>query len=172
MNHINYLLSLAALLFISCQPVQKKEPNPLKELVTAAENPTYRNGQLNKVMTPFRLPLAEGKITYIDLDKDGDPDVMEYKIKSGIPVRWIDDDDDMTNKDLEGDMDNDCVMLDINKDGNYSGPKDLMVDWSDENGDQKADIQAIVDNNYRDNKGKWTSHYIWFLDDDQDGVLG
>ncbi len=156
----------------SCQSQSSQPKKQESQSMPASTKPTYRNGQQNKVMTPFRLPLAESKIKYIDLDKDGDPDVMEYTIKNGIPVRWIDDDDDMTRQDTEGDMDNDCVMLDLNKDGSYSGPKDLMIDWSDENGDQKADIQAIVDNNARDKKGKWTSHYIWFLDDDQDGVFG
>ncbi len=166
MNNFEYLLVLLILVFASCQ----EAPSQLekKEITTTS----YRNGQQNKVMTPFRLPLAKGEIKYIDLDKDGDPDVLEYLVGDDIPVRWIDDDDDMTKNDIEGDMDNDCVMLDLNKDGNYSGALDLMVDWSDENKDGKADLQTIVDNSKADFKGKWTSHYIWFLDDDQDGVFG
>ncbi|HFB99976.1 MAG TPA: hypothetical protein ENJ53_04145 [Phaeodactylibacter sp.] len=137
------------------------------------EKHTYRNGQQNLVMTPFRLPLPDAdSVTYTDLDKDGDPDVLHATLPNGIKVQWIDDDDDMKVGDLEGDLDNDCVMLDLNKDGNFSGELDLMVDWSDEDGDGKADWQCIVDNAKKDYSGKWTSHYIWFWDADKDGVFG
>jgi len=139
---------------------------------TAQEKTTFRNGQLDVVLAPFRLPMAVGEVTYEDFDKDGDPDVLRATLPSGIKVQWIDDDDDMETGDREGDLDNDCVMIDVNKDGIYGGEKDLIVDWSDENGDGKADIQAIVDNGYKDSTGKWESHYIWFMDDDQDGVFG
>ena len=137
---------------------------------TAQEKTTFRNGQLDVVLSPFRLPMATGEVMYEDLDKDGDPDVLRTTLPSGIKVQWIDDDDDMETGDREGDLDNDCVMIDLNKDGIYGGEKDLIVDWSDENGDGQADVQAIVDNGYKDATGKWESHYIWFMDDDQDGV--
>ena len=134
---------------------------------------TFRNGQLDVVLTPFRMPLPNpSSVSYIDLDKDGDPDVLKAILPNGIHVQWIDDDDDMKKGDFEGDMDNDCVMLDLNQDGSFSGPKDLMVDWSDEDQDGKADWQCIVDNAEADYTGKWTSHYIWFWDADQDGIFG
>ena len=137
------------------------------------EKPHFRNGQLDVVMTPFRLPMPDpNAVTYVDLDEDGDPDVLRAILPNGIHVQWIDDDDDMKTGDLEGDLDSDCVMLDLNQDGSYSGEKDLMVDWNDENGDGKADWQCIVDNAEKDYTGKWTSHYIWFWDADQDGVFG
>ena len=137
------------------------------------EKPTFRNGQLDVVMTPFRLPMPKiGSISYTDLDEDGDPDVLRAELPNGIWVQWIDDDDDMTRGDWEGDMDSDCVMLDLNQDGLFSGELDLMVDWNDEDGDGKADWQCIVDNAKKDYTGKWTSHYIWFWDADGDGVFG
>ena len=140
---------------------------------TQGQKPAFRNGQLDVVLTPFRLPMPKSNsVTYIDLDKDGDPDVLRAILPNGIHIQWIDDDDDMKKGDFEGDMDSDCVMLDLNQDGSYSGEKDLMVDWSDEDKDGKADWQCIVDNAEKDYTGKWTSHYIWFWDADQDGEFG
>ena len=135
---------------------------------------TFRNPQLDEILTPFRIPLPNdiSSIKYEDLDNDGDPDVLKSTIEGGIHILWIDDDDDMKEGDIEGDLDNDCVMLDLNKDGKYGSEKDLIVDWSDIDGDGKADIQLIVDNNKKNNKGKWSSHYIWFMDKDKDGVFG
>lgn len=132
----------------------------------------FRNEQQNKVITPFRLPLPQGEVRYEDLDDDGDPDLLYAMVEGGVPVVWIDDDDDMKIGDLEGDMDNDCLLIDLNKDGRYGSEKDLNIDWSDEDGDGVADLQCIVDNVTKDEKGKWLSHYIWFIDNDKDGVLG
>ena len=134
----------------------------------------FRNPQLTEIITPFRIPLPvnPNDNVYIDLDDDGDPDVLESTIENGIHILWIDDDDDMKTGDIEGDMDNDCVMIDLNNDGKYGSEKDLIVDYIDLDNDDNADWQLIIDNNYKDNKGKWTSHYIWFADLDKDGVFG
>ncbi len=136
------------------------------------EDCQVRNYQQNQILTPFSIPLPREKPIFRDLDQDGDPDVMFSILPGGVKILWIDDDDDMTTSDLEGDMDSDCVMIDVNNDGRYGGEKDLIVDWNDEDGDGRADIQIIVDNGSKDNKGKWESHFIWFFDDDGDGVLG
>ncbi len=146
----------------------------LNTLVMYTQKPAFRNPQLEELVTPFRVPLPDNvdSIRYVDLDNDGDPDVLKSTINGGIHILWIDDDDDMKIGDLEGDMDNDCLMLDLNNDGKYGSEKDLIVDWSDLDDDGKADWQLIVDNNKKDNKGKWTSHYIWFEDLDHDGVFG
>jgi hypothetical protein len=47
-----------------------------------------------------------------DLDKDGDPDILETLTINNTPIRWIDDDDDMKWTDTEGDTDSDCLMID------------------------------------------------------------
>lgn len=137
----------------------------------SAQNVEIRNYQQNQILTPFRLPMPKEVTERIDLDNDGDPDILKAILPDGTKVLWIDDDDDMKADDIEGDTDSDCVMIDLNDDGAYGGEKDLIVDWADENLDGKADLQFIVDNGYKDNTGKWESHFIVFFDDDQDGVF-
>lgn len=107
-----------------------------------------------------------------DLDGDGDPDIMYSITRDSIPILWIDDDDDMKWTDTEGDTDNDCLLIDRNKDGIYGGMGDLIIDWVDNNGDGKADMQVIVDYPKIKNKDPWPyGHYMWFLDTDHDNVL-
>lgn len=137
----------------------------------SAQNIELRNYQQNQVLTPFRLPLPAVVTEMLDLDNDGDPDILKAILPNGTHVLWIDDDDDMTPNDLEGDTDSDCVMLDLNNDGAYGSEKDLIVDWADENQDGQADLQFIIDNGYKNSKGKWESHFIIFFDDDQDGIF-
>lgn len=137
----------------------------------SAQNVEIRNYQQNQILTPFRLPLPQVVSERVDLDNDGDPDVLKATLPDGTKVLWIDDDDDMKASDLEGDTDSDCVMIDLNGDGAYGGEKDLIVDWADENLDGQADLQFIVDNGYKNKSGKWESHFIVFFDDDQDGVF-
>ena len=92
-----------------------------------SEKKEYWNA--NTLLIPYRLPPAPAgyKPTYIDLDGDGDPDILRTVTANGIPVQWIDDDDDMQFGDLEGDTDNDCLMIDRNKDGVYGGYGDLIL---------------------------------------------
>ncbi len=137
------------------------------------ENSPADPGSTKTLLTPFRLPLPAdtGTIRYIDLDHDGDPDVLQTIIDGNIPVQWIDDDDDMKKGDMEGDTDNDCLMIDRNKDGRYGGSQDLIIDWDDEDGDGKADIQVLVENSKTSYKGKWKSHIVYIFDTDHDGIF-
>ena len=140
--------------------------------VYAQENgPAYWNR--NTQLIPWRMMPSITKITYADLDKDGDPDVLKAMINDSMPVVWIDDDDDMKTGDREGDTDNDCLLIDRNRDGIFAGPLDFSIDWSDEDGDGKADIQLIVNNagtkvrNYFD----WGADFMYIMDDDKDQIM-
>lgn len=84
-------------------------------------------------LTPWRFPLVTDKsaITYEDLTGDGTPDIIRTFILDSIPVMWIDDDGDMRYDDTEGDTDNDCLLIDLNRDGIFGGPEDLSIDWVD-----------------------------------------
>jgi hypothetical protein len=127
-------------------------------------------------LVPRRMPLPDNpkSIERIDLDHDGDPDVMKYTIMNGIPVMWIDDDDDMKWSDMEGDMDNDCLCIDRNKDGNFAGPEDISIDFIDFDNDGKANMQWVVENGKADIRYKidWIkSNIMAFIDEDQEGVF-
>ena len=128
----------------------------------------------NTLLIPYRLPPAPAgyKPTYIDLDGDGDPDILRTVTANGIPVQLINDDDDMQYGDLEGDTDNDCLMIDRNKDGVYGGYGDLIIDWVGEDEDGNPAMQVVVDNIPEANRMKTgNGHYMWVVDTDKDDVF-
>ncbi len=131
----------------------------------------YWNKQTQLI--PWRMTPVVQVQQLIDLDKDGDPDAIKALLNDSIPVLFIDDDDDMKWNDQQGDTDSDCLLLDRNRDGIFAGPWDFSVDWCDNNKDGKADIQLVVNNggsrlrNYWD----WSADYMWFFDDDEDGIM-
>lgn len=120
---------------------------------------------------PFVSPSQQTRL--VDIDLDGDPDLLFGRLQNQTPFCWIDDDDDMKWDDLEGDMDSDCLLIDKNKDGIYAGPRDISFKWGDENKDGKADIQLIVSNggtkvrNFYD----WDGDYMFVMDTDGDGIM-
>jgi hypothetical protein len=128
---------------------------------------------VNAGIRMLRLPYPEpdAKIEYIDLDQDKDPDVLRTVTHNNTPIQWIDDDDDMKEGDIAGDMDSDCLMIDINRDGQYGGFGDLIIDLGDEDGDGKADIEVIVDNAKPQDTGWGPGHYMVVIDTDGDGVF-
>ncbi|MEO9968168.1 MAG: hypothetical protein ABJF11_20415 [Reichenbachiella sp.] len=135
------------------------------------QHSTIRNPQLEETLTPFRLPLPDSdKVTY--LKKGKSPQGIKVELPNGMRALWLDDDDDMQIGDLEGDLDNDCLLVDLNNDGKYGDEGDLIVDYIDEDGDGKADYQVIIENDKKDYTGKWKSHYMWFVDNDKDGIFG
>lgn len=127
----------------------------------------------NTQLLPWRMTPVIGNIVREDLDKDGDPDVLRALINDSIPVIWIDDDDDMRSSDRTGDTDNDCLLIDRNRDGVYAGPHDFSIDWCDTNRDGKADLQMVANNagtkvrNFYD----WSADYMFVFDDDKDGIM-
>lgn len=130
-----------------------------------------RNKQLLTSYRPM-LPTDISQIIYEDLDNDGDPDILKTKINGDMPVMWIDDDDDMKQGDLEGDLDSDCMLVDRNKDGKYGHEMDFIVDFGDEDGDGDADIQVIVDNaDLSKTAVSFPGHYMIVVDTDDDKVF-
>jgi len=123
----------------------------------------------NTLLNSYRpsAPQTSAKVEYIDLDNDGDPDILRTTI-NGFPVQWIDDDDDMKYGDTEGDTDNDCLMIDRNRDGHYGGYGDLMIDWIDTDNDGKADMQVVVDMPVEGQNG---GHYMRVIDTDKDDIF-
>lgn len=122
-------------------------------------------------LMPLRLPPApSGTVpTYVDADKDGRPDAIMTMTAGNIPVLWLDDDGDMRPGDTEGDMDNDCLLIDRNRDGEFGSWGDLIIDWVDEDGDGKADMQIIVEYKGKDNPGG--AHYMIIRDLDRDNIF-
>ncbi len=118
-------------------------------------------------------PLSGTKPEFIDLDNDGDPDLMKYTTSNGFLVQWIDDDDDMKITDTEGDIDNDCLMADIDKNGKYGSHSDVIIDWVDTNNDGKADMQIYSDFATEKDKDKpWgPGHFMVNMDLDKDDIM-
>ena len=163
MKPITLLLAAGSLL-LSAQGVSAQTDNSGKK--------EYWNA--NTLLIPYRLPPAPAgyKPTYIDLDGDGDPDILRTVTANGIPVQWIDDDDDMQYGDLEGDTDNDCLMIDRNKDGIYGGYGDLIIDWVGEDENGNPPMQVVVDNIPEADRMKTgNGHYMWVVDTDKDDVF-
>lgn len=127
----------------------------------------------NTQLLPFKMVPIISEIHYLDLDKDGDPYILKAMLNDSILFLWIDDDDDMKLGDREGDTDNDCLLIDKNRDSIFAGPFDFSIDWIDEDHDGKADIQLIVNNagtkvrNYFD----WGADFMYVLDIDKDQIM-
>ncbi|MDW3211990.1 MAG: hypothetical protein R8N23_19125 [Reichenbachiella sp.] len=153
------ILGLASL--VQCLPVSSQ-----------GQHSTQRNPQLEETLTPFRLPLPQqDKVEYL-YGKKKTITGIKAELENGMGILWLDDDGDLQEGDLEGDLDNDCLLVDLNMDGKYGDEGDLIVDYVDADEDGKADYQVIIENAARDYTGKWKSHYMWFVDNDNDGVFG
>jgi hypothetical protein len=161
------ILILLWMIFLATGTIAQRRPaGP-----PAGTDVPYWNQHLQVV--PYRLvPAPAGyKPQYVDLDGDGDPDILKTITVDSIPVMWIDDDDDMKYGDLEGDVDNDCLLIDRNKDGVYGGIGDLIVDWVGGTVTQPP-MQLIVDYPKVQKNAIWPNgHYMWVLDNDHDGVF-
>jgi hypothetical protein len=132
-------------------------------------------GNFNDLLLPLRIPFSGDPVrtSYIDFDKDGDADALKTWIYDSIQVCWIDDDDDMAKGAREGDTDNDCLLVDRNRDGIFAGPGDLSIDWVDSDDDGMADIQVVVENSDTGirNRWDWQSNLMWIMDTDQDHIF-
>ncbi len=142
--------------------------------IYAQQKPSQSYWNIKTQITPYRLPPPPVgyKPKQIDLNGDGKPDAIESVTANGIPILWIDDDGDMKWGDIEGDTDNDCLLIDRNKDGKYGSWGDLIIDWVDTDGDGKADMQVVVEYSDSIPDKVWPNgHYMWVLDTDHDQVF-
>lgn len=105
--------------------------------------------------------LSKKSIERIDLDNDGDIDALKIVLTDGTILLWLDDDDDMTDKDETGDLDNDCILLDRNHDGKY----DMVIKYCDVRGNDQADHMLIAD--YAAGKER----LYWIIDDGKEGLF-
>lgn len=145
-------------------------------LAQQTENSSLTNSYWNSntPLVSYRLPPPPIDYTpsFIDLDNDGDPDLIRSITIHNTPIQWIDDDDDLQPGELEGDTDSDCVMIDVNKDGRYGDRGDVAIDWIDTNNDGTADMQVFVENTKQEESRMWgPGHYMWVLDTDKDNVF-
>ncbi len=111
-------------------------------------------------------------IIRIDLDNDGDIDILERWL-SGKRCRWIDENDDMLPTDLRGDIVADCLQIDKNNDGIYDGFEDMNVKWVDNDRDDISDFQVIVINTLPGEEKKWAGKGLYMVieDVDRDNVM-
>ena len=163
----NALLIILQLFFI-CSIMAQSDSK------TGAKVPEQHYWNTSLQIVPYRLPQAPigYKPEYIDLDHDGDPDIIKTVSSNNTPVMWIDDDDDMRNGDTEGDTDSDCLLIDRNKDGKYGSIGDLIIDWVDTNNDGKGDMQVIAEYPETEKAKVWPyGHYMWVMDTDNDNIF-
>lgn len=116
---------------------------------------------------------SSNEIFRVDVDNDGDPDLLEAWW-NGKRARWIDENDDMKPADLRGDMVGDAVQIDRDGDGYYDGPSDISIKWADDDGDGIADLHLFGANPAADQRAinSGTSHWMVYIDVDKDGVNG
>ena len=122
----------------------------------------------------FRMPLPPPgfKPKLEDLNGYGKPEAIYSMTGDSVPILWIDDDRDMKWTDIEGDMDNDCLLIDRNKDGIYGGDGDLVIDWVDSDNDGKADLQIVMDYPAVHATEVWPNgHVMILLDTDKDNIF-
>ena len=79
------------------------------------------------------------EILRLDLDRDGDPDIIECW-HEGKRVRFFDENDDATGVDVWGDMVNDAMQVDNDNNGYYDGSKDFTLKWADNDRDGIPDM--------------------------------
>ena len=102
---------------------------------------TYWNARIP--LQSYRIPPAPVgyQPEFLDLNGDGRQDAVKTITRDSLAVLWLDDDGNMKPGDTEGDLVNDCLLVDRDRDGIY----DLIVKHVDLNGNGKADAQLILD---------------------------
>ena len=122
--------------------------------------------------TALQTSAPSDEIVRLDVDGDGQPDVLE-RWWNGKRVRWLDENGDLRPTDTRGDQVGDVLQVDMDGDGRYDGGGDQNIKWADSDGDGQADVQAFAFSRptRRDRDGDG-AHWMLFFDTDKDGVLG
>lgn len=115
----------------------------------------------------------DNKVIRKDVDGDGDPDILEVWVNSRR-TRWFDENDNMLPTDVVGDRQGDMVQIDRDNDGYYDGPGDINVDYVDDEGDGRPELEVVAMNpsTTQTTIRSGASHYMIFEDVDGDGVFG
>jgi len=133
-----------------------------------------QNGNVDLRKTALKSTTPSDEIVRIDIDHDGKPDILE-RWWNGKRVRWLDENGDMLPTDTRGDQVGDVMQIDINGDGLYDSETDINIKWADNDGDGRADLEAVVQQGRQWSNGKYDptdSHWMIFIDVEKDNVLG
>jgi len=133
-----------------------------------------QNGNVDLRKTALKSTTPSDEIVRIDIDHDGKPDIIE-RWWNGKRVRWLDENGDMLPTDTRGDQVNDVMQIDMNGDGLYDSETDINIKWADNDGDGRADLEAIVQQGRQWSNGKYDptdAHWMVFIDVEKDNVLG
>lgn len=133
-----------------------------------------QNGNVDLRKTALKSTTPSDEIVRLDIDHDGKPDILE-RWWNGKRVRWLDENGDMLPTDTRGDQVGDVMQIDKNGDGIYDSETDINVKWADNDGDGRADLEAVVTQGREWSNGKYDpgdSHWMVFIDVEKDGVLG
>src|SRR6185369_15475187 len=104
--------------------------------------------------TALKSTAPSDEIVRLDIDHDGKPDILE-RWWNGKRVRWLDENGDMLPTDTRGDQVGDVMQVDLNGDGLYDSETDINIKWADNDGDGRADLEAVVTQGRQWSNGKY-----------------
>jgi hypothetical protein len=141
-----------------------KERVPQKECLPETDPKSPRKSALGA---------PSDQIIRTDLDKDGDPDVLEAWL-NGKRTRWFDENDNMRDTDALGDRQGDSIQIDRDNDGYYDGPSDINLAYIDDDSNGRPELEVVAMNptTTQTTIRSSASHYMIFEDVDGDGVFG
>src|ERR1041385_4096070 len=114
----------------------------------------FQNGNIDLRKTALKSTTPSDEIVRLDVNHDGKPDILE-RWWNGKRVRWLDENGDMLPTDTRGDQVGDVMQVDMNGDGLYDSETDINIKWADNDGDGRADLEAVVTQGHQWSNGKY-----------------